>query len=136
MSESMDDQALLRILKSEASDAGTYYESEMAKIQADLEIRRAEIDSKERIAAALPASERKLVEQAFVRIGGTGGALTPLAIAGLLALGGTKGGQKAINAALFKRPAALKSPATRRRLGKLQGLFGAASVPLMLESGN
>ena len=64
------------------------------------------------------------------------GTLTPLAIAGLLALGGTKGGQSAINAALFKRPAALKSPATRRRLGKLQGLFGAASVPLMLESGN
>ena len=35
MSEAMDDQALLRILKSEASDAGTYYESEMAKVQAD-----------------------------------------------------------------------------------------------------
>lgn len=64
------------------------------------------------------------------------GSLTPLAIAGLLALGGTKGGQKAINATLFKRPAALKSPTTRRRLGELQGLFGAASVPLMLESGN
>ena len=64
------------------------------------------------------------------------GTLTPLALAGLLALGGTKGGQKAINAALFKRPAALKSPTTRRRLGELQGLFGAAMVPLMLESGN
>lgn len=64
------------------------------------------------------------------------GTLTPLAIAGLLALGGTKGGQKAINATLFKRYDALKGPTARRRLGKLQGLFGAASVPLMLESGN
>lgn len=64
------------------------------------------------------------------------GTLTPLAIAGLLALGGTKGGQSAINAALFKRPAALKGPTARRRLGELQGLFGAMSVPLMLEFGN
>lgn len=30
-----------------------------------------------RVAAALPANERKLVEQAFIRIGGTGGALSP-----------------------------------------------------------
>ena len=64
------------------------------------------------------------------------GSLTPLAIAGLLALGGTKGGQKAINATLFKRYDALKGPTARRGLRKLQGLFGATMVPLALKAGN
>lgn len=63
------------------------------------------------------------------------GTLTPLALAGLLALGGTKGGQKAINATLFKRYDALKGPTARRGLRKLQGLFGAAMVPLALKAG-
>ncbi len=72
--------------------------------------------------------------------GGEGGAATggiaSLGLLAALAAGGTKGGQKAINKLLFDRPAALRGPKARRAIGKLQGLFGAASVPLALESGN
>jgi hypothetical protein len=65
----------------------------------------------------------------------TGGATT-LGLMALLAAGGTKGGQKAINKLLFARPAALGGPKARRAIGKLQGLFGAASIPLALEANN
>ena len=66
--------------------------------------------------------------------GGTeGAAATPLALAALLAAGGTKGGQKALGKLLFSRPAALRSTKAQRAVSKLQGLFGAAAIPLAIE---
>jgi hypothetical protein len=56
-----------------------------------------------------------------------------LAIGALLALGGTKGGQAALNKALFDRPQALSQVGSLIR--KHKGLFGSASVPLALEAG-
>ena len=68
--------------------------------------------------------------------GATTGGLASLGLLAALAAGGTKGGQKAINKLLFNRPGALRGPTAKRAIGKLQGLFGAASVPLALEAGN
>lgn len=87
------------------------------------------------VSAALPAV-----------LGGAGGAglgytqgdasnglLQGLAIGGLLAAGGTRGGQKALTAILADRPDAV------RRVGgairKRKGLFGSATIPLGLEFG-
>lgn len=61
---------------------------------------------------------------------GTAGGLALLAA---LAAGGTKPGQKAIGKLLFGRPAALRSPKAQRAVSKLQGLFGAAAIPLAIE---
>lgn len=70
---------------------------------------------------------------------GTGQATDSSSLSGLgglllASLAYTKGGSKALNAALIKRPKALK--ALGSAVSKRKGLFGAASVPLMLESGN
>lgn len=61
------------------------------------------------------------------------GSLSALTLAALLAAGGTRGGQKALGAALFDRPDAMKRAAElgRRNLG----LFGSAGVPLALTYG-
>jgi hypothetical protein len=64
--------------------------------------------------------------------GAATGAAPSLAIAALLAAGGTKGGQKVLNKALFGRTKALK--ALGSQIDKRKGLLGAASIPLMLES--
>jgi hypothetical protein len=55
------------------------------------------------------------------------------ALMGLLALGGTRGGQRVIEKLLTGRPVAAKT--LGRAIGKKGGLFGSAAVPLMLESG-
>lgn len=88
---------------------------------------------------ALPAALVGGTGAGYATGGGEGaasGAAPSLAIAGLLAMGGTKTGQKAISKLLFDRPAALKGVKGRRAVRKLQGLFGSAAVPLALESGN
>lgn len=70
---------------------------------------------------------------------GTGQATDSSSLSGLgglllASLAYTKLGSKGLNAALIKRPKALK--ALGSAVSKRKGLFGAASVPLMLESGN
>lgn len=55
-----------------------------------------------------------------------------LGMAALLSAGASKTGQKAINKLLFDRPDAAKAAGTLIR--KRKGLFGSASVPLMLEA--
>lgn len=55
-----------------------------------------------------------------------------LALATLLAAGGTKTGQKVLNAAIFGRPDAAK--AAGRFVSKQKRLAGAAAVPLLLEA--
>ncbi len=70
---------------------------------------------------------------------GTGQATDGSSLSGLgglllASLAYTKLGSKGLNAALIKRPKALK--AFGSEVSKRKGLFGAASVPLMLESGN
>ena len=62
------------------------------------------------------------------------GATKGLAAGLLLALGGTKGGQAFINKALIDRPAIVRKAG--RAISKRKGLFGAAGVPLALESSN
>lgn len=57
-----------------------------------------------------------------------------LGLAALLAAGGTKTGQAALNKALFDRPQALSQVGALIR--KHKGLFGSASIPLALEAGN
>ena len=53
-------------------------------------------------------------------------------MAALLSAGASKTGQKAINKLLFDRPDAAKAAGSLIR--KRKGLFGSASVPLMLEA--
>lgn len=70
---------------------------------------------------------------------GTGQATDSSSLSGLgglllASLAYTKLGSKGLNAALIKRPKALK--ALGSEVSERKGLFGAASVPLMLESGN
>lgn len=55
-----------------------------------------------------------------------------LGMAALLSAGASKTGQKAINKLLFDRPNAAKAAGSLIR--KRKGLFGSASVPLMLEA--
>lgn len=55
-----------------------------------------------------------------------------LGMAALLSAGASKTGQKAINKLLFDRPDAAKAAGSLIR--KRKGLFGSASVPLMLEA--
>jgi len=65
----------------------------------------------------------------------TGGALGgggTLGLLGLLALGGTKGGQKALKAALVDSGSLTRAGAARL-IRKGGGLFGKASIPLLLE---
>lgn len=59
------------------------------------------------------------------------GAATGIAAGALLALGGTKAGQKLITEALTGRPEAMKR--LGRKLGKRSGIFGAATLPFALE---
>ena len=61
----------------------------------------------------------------------TGGGASLAALA-LLAAGGTKGGQRVLGTALFGRPEASKKAA--RLISKNRGLFGSATIPLMLRS--
>lgn len=68
--------------------------------------------------------------------GGGGGAATALTALALAGLGGTKAGQRQIGKMLFERPNALKAVGNAIRTGKRRGLFGAAAVPFLLESGN
>lgn len=63
---------------------------------------------------------------------GTEGLWTAGGLMTLLALGATKHGQKGLNKLLFDRPDAAKALGAAVR--KKQGLFGAASIPLLLES--
>lgn len=62
------------------------------------------------------------------------GAGTGAALAVLLAAGGTKAGQKALQKLLIDRPAVLKK--VGRSIGKRKGLFGTASLPLLIEGNN
>lgn len=64
--------------------------------------------------------------------GAATGAGTSLAATAILALGGTKAGQKLITEAISGRPAAVKALGAKIR--KKGGLFGSASVPLALEA--
>jgi hypothetical protein len=60
----------------------------------------------------------------------TQSAMAPAALTLALALGGTKTGQKALNAALFGRPA--KAEMLGRAIKRRSGLFGSASLPLLI----
>jgi hypothetical protein len=62
------------------------------------------------------------------------GAGMGLTIGALLAAGGTRAGQRALAKAIFDRPDMLALAG--RSISKRQGLFGTASVPLLLEGGN
>jgi len=64
--------------------------------------------------------------------GGMDGTQNALLMAALLAAGGSKAGQVTLNKALFSRPAAAK--ALGSAISKRKGLFGSASIPLLLES--
>lgn len=66
--------------------------------------------------------------------GGTDGAGTALGLLALLRGSASKAGQKAINKALFDRPDSLKALGTA--INKRKGLFGSATIPLMLEANN
>jgi hypothetical protein len=63
-----------------------------------------------------------------------GGAMTGGLTAGTLALLASKWGQKALVSALLDRPAA--ATAVGKKLAKRKGLFGSATVPLLLPQGN
>lgn len=62
------------------------------------------------------------------------GVVSTLALMALLRGGASKAGQKAMSKALFDRPDSLKALGTA--INKRKGLFGAASIPLMLEANN
>lgn len=63
--------------------------------------------------------------------GGAGtGALSGLALGALLALGGTRGGQRALTSIIADRPDALRR--TGQAIGRRRGMFGSAAVPLAL----
>jgi len=62
------------------------------------------------------------------------GAGAGAALAALLAAGGTKTGQRALEKLLFERPAVLKRAG--RAIGKRKGLFGTATLPFLIENGN
>lgn len=62
------------------------------------------------------------------------GVVSTLALMALLRGGASKAGQKAMSKALFDRPDSLKALGTA--INKRKGLFGAASIPLMLEAQN
>jgi hypothetical protein len=67
--------------------------------------------------------------------GDTGtGAGVGLSLAALLALGGTRGGQKALNTTLFGRGP--RAELIGRLLRQNAGMFGSAGVPLAIESGS
>lgn len=63
---------------------------------------------------------------------GQEGAAKGLALAALLAGGGTKAGQRVINAGLFNRPAAARTIGDA--VSKQKGLLGSALIPLLLEA--
>lgn len=65
---------------------------------------------------------------------GMGGVLSGLGTAALLAAGGTKGGQKALQNVIFVRPEALR--AAGRAIGQRSGMFGAGFIPLALPLAN
>lgn len=56
---------------------------------------------------------------------------TGLALGALLTLGGTKAGQRALTAAIMDRPDSLR--ALGQRIGRRQGMFGAAASPFFIE---
>lgn len=65
---------------------------------------------------------------------GMGGVLSGLGTAALLAAGGTKGGQKALQNVIFVRPEALR--AAGRAISQRSGMFGAGFIPLALPLAN
>ncbi len=66
--------------------------------------------------------------------GATDGAATGLGLLAILALGASKPGQKGLSEMLFNRPDSLT--AFGRKVGQSKGLFGTATVPLLLQGGN
>lgn len=94
--------------------------------------------------SALPDSgTAKRLMQAGIGAGGVGAAYglgdaetaaKTAGVLGLLGLGGTKTGQRALEKLLFERPDVLKRAG--RAIGKRKGLFGTATLPFMIENGN